>query len=109
MTAQQAGAITAALAILAFYGVAFVLLLLGACHLWLDLRERLAERRRLRPVDWRRSFNHENANPPSGPPPLKLRHSGDLDAADVVRYLRCRDQRLQRALMDETNPPPEAR
>jgi hypothetical protein len=25
--------------------------------------------------DWRRSFNHENTNRPSGPPPLKLRRS----------------------------------
>jgi hypothetical protein len=25
--------------------------------------------------DWRRSFNHENTNRPSGPPPLNLRRS----------------------------------
>lgn len=30
-----------------------------------------------RDPDWRRSFNHENANRPSGPAPLKLRRSGD--------------------------------
>ena len=28
-----------------------------------------------RDPDWRRSINHENTNPPSGPPPLKLRRS----------------------------------
>ena len=33
-----------------------------------------------RDPDWRRSFNHENTNRPSGPPPLKLRRSGDPDA-----------------------------
>ena len=27
--------------------------------------------------DWQRSFNHENINHPSGPPPLKWRRSGD--------------------------------
>jgi hypothetical protein len=26
--------------------------------------------------DWRRSFNHENMNKPSGPPPLLFRRSG---------------------------------
>jgi len=35
---------------------------------------------RERDPDWRRSFNHENTNRPSGPPPLKLRRSGDPDA-----------------------------
>lgn len=28
-----------------------------------------------RSPDWRRSFNHENTNRPSEPPPLKLRRS----------------------------------
>jgi len=28
-----------------------------------------------RDPDWRRSFNHENTNRPSGPPPLNLRRS----------------------------------
>lgn len=28
-----------------------------------------------RDPDWRRSFNHENTNPPSGPPPLNFRRS----------------------------------
>ena len=27
--------------------------------------------------DWRRSFNHENINRPTGKPPLRLRRSGD--------------------------------
>lgn len=31
----------------------------------------------MRDPDWRRSFNHENTNPPSEPPPLRLRRSGD--------------------------------
>ena len=30
--------------------------------------------------DWRRSFNHENRHGPVGPPPLKLRRSGDPGA-----------------------------
>lgn len=33
---------------------------------------------RTTPSDWRRSFNHENFNRPSGPPPLRLRRSGEL-------------------------------
>ena len=28
-----------------------------------------------RDPDWRRSFNHENTNRPSGPPPLKFRRN----------------------------------
>jgi hypothetical protein len=28
-------------------------------------------------ADWRRSFNHENTNRPTGEPPLRLRRSGD--------------------------------
>ena len=35
---------------------------------------------RYRDPDWRHSFNHENTNRPSGPPPLKLRRSGDPGA-----------------------------
>jgi hypothetical protein len=31
---------------------------------------------RMQDPDWRRSFSHENTNPPSGPPPLKLRRRG---------------------------------
>ena len=27
-------------------------------------------------TDWRRSFNHENMNKPSGPPPFRLQRSG---------------------------------
>jgi hypothetical protein len=27
--------------------------------------------------DWRRSFNHENTNRPTGEPPLRFRRSGD--------------------------------
>lgn len=30
-----------------------------------------------RDPDWRRSFNHENTNRPTGEPPLRLRRSGD--------------------------------
>ena len=30
-----------------------------------------------RDPDWRRSFNHENINRPTGEPPLRLRRSGD--------------------------------
>ena len=33
-----------------------------------------------RDPDWRRSFNHENTNRPSGLPPLKFRRSGDPGA-----------------------------
>jgi hypothetical protein len=33
--------------------------------------------RRDRDPDWRRSFNHENINRPTGQPPLRLRRSGD--------------------------------
>lgn len=37
---------------------------------------------RMQDPDWRRSFNHENTNRPSGPPPLKLRRSRDDDRLD---------------------------
>ena len=33
--------------------------------------------RRDRDADWRRSFNHENTNRPSGEPPLKFRRRTD--------------------------------
>lgn len=36
--------------------------------------------RQPQPEDWRRSFNHENTNAPSGPPPFRLRRSGDAGA-----------------------------
>jgi hypothetical protein len=42
------------------------------------------------PPDWRRSFNHENTNPPTGEPPLKLRRheavtvTGQVAAARVT-------------------------
>jgi hypothetical protein len=35
----------------------------------------IARTSRDRDPDWRRSFNHENTNLPSGPPPLKFRRS----------------------------------
>lgn len=66
--AAQLGAVVAGLAVLAFYGTLLIFLVLGACHLWLDLRERLEERRAKRKPPRRG---------PSGPPPLKLRRSGD--------------------------------
>ena len=47
-------------------------------------RELMRERQ---PTFWRRSFSHENTNQPSGPPPLKLRHS------DPVRMDEGRTQR----------------
>jgi hypothetical protein len=71
-------------------------LVAASIGLWLDLLDRLAERRgrKARPLrrptfaellmppprdqdpDWRRSFTHENTKRPSGPPPLRLRRSG---------------------------------
>jgi hypothetical protein len=38
-----------------------------------------------RDPDWRRSFNHENTNRPSGPPPLKLRRSERFTEGGVQR------------------------
>jgi hypothetical protein len=35
--------------------------------------------------DWRRSFNHENTNPPTGEPPLKLRRSERFTEGRVQR------------------------
>jgi hypothetical protein len=42
-------------------------------------RRRLTYRElmRDRDPDWRRSFNHENTNRPTGKPPLRFRRSGD--------------------------------
>jgi len=92
--AAQLGAVVGGLIIIVFCTVMFVILLLAACHLWLDLQERLAERRlkqnaarkvRLMfderdSLDWRRRFNHENTNRPSGLPPYKFRRREANDA-----------------------------
>lgn len=37
-----------------------------------------------RDPDWRRSFNHENTNRPSGPPPLRFMRSGDSRAGPTT-------------------------
>jgi hypothetical protein len=42
-----------------------------ACGFFMSVT--IARPPRDRDPDWRRSFNHENTNRPSGPPPLKLR------------------------------------
>jgi hypothetical protein len=52
-----------------------------------------------RDPDWRRSFNHENTNRPSGPPPLNFRRS------EPVRMDEGRTMRGNGA----TNPPPASR
>lgn len=104
--AAQLGAVIAVLVVLAFYGTLLVFLLLGACHLWLDLRERLEERRQQRSTRQQVAFK--------APERMTVRQWAEqyrddcLDTADVVRYLRQRDQRFQRALTDDTSPPPEA-
>lgn len=39
---------------------------------------------RFRDPGWRRSFARENIGRPSGPPPLKLRRSGDLGPPPTI-------------------------
>jgi hypothetical protein len=60
--------------------------------------------RRDRDPDWRRSFNHENINRPSGPPPLKFRRSEPDE-----RFIRMDEGRIQRgnAGNNPTTPKPE--
>ena len=53
---------------------------LGMLNCWLMNRVP-----RDRDLDWRRSFNHENTNRPSEPPPLKLRRSERFTEGGVQR------------------------
>ena len=73
-------------------------------------------------VDWRRRFNHENTNRPSGPPPLKLRRGvyeyspgPTTPNPDIipqgqdpgpVRYISCGYQPLP-WVQGPANPPPK--
>lgn len=43
--------------------------------------------------DWRRRFNHENRNRPSGPPPLKLRRR---EPDPPEQFIRMDEGRVQR-------------
>jgi hypothetical protein len=60
--------------------------------------------RRDRDRDWRRSFNHENINRPSGAPPLRFRRS-----KPDARFIRMDEGRIQRgnAGNDPTTPKPK--
>jgi hypothetical protein len=57
-----------------------------------------------RDPDWRRSFNHENINRPSGAPPLRWRRSEPDE-----RFIRMDECRIQRgnAGNNPTTPKPE--
>ena len=58
--------------------------------------------------DWRRRFNHENTNPPTGAPPLKLRQKKAQPdrppeqplTAQMIRYWAWQNEQVRRAWSD---------
>ncbi len=78
-------------------------LMVGATAGWLAGLWMGSKPRRDRDPDWRRSFNHENLNRPSGPPPLKRRRSEPEE-----RFIRMNEGPVQRSMGNNpTTPKPE--